>query len=168
MSSIYEDERTTKRLKKILSDVNMGHVPQAEVVSRLLIEYLIRYIDQYDTASKGKTDEFNIRLPTNTGKTTKIYFTAEFQDSAIPANSFVSHPRTPVGNILIINMGPNTLKFATNRYPGDEDVNSQLKTQEFKTIATGNRNTIFSLFLKPQKEEDIVEEYTDIRVEFIY
>ena len=168
MSSIYEDERTAKRLKKILNDVNIGRVPQSEVISRLLIEYLIRYIDQYDTASKGKTDEFNIRLPTNIGKTTKIYFTAEFQDSGIPANSFVSHPRVPIGNILIINMGPNTLRFATNRYPGDEDVNSQLKTQEFKTITTGDRNTIFSLFLKPQKESGVIETYTDVRVEFIY
>ena len=169
MSQNYEDERTRKRLIKILQDVSFGKVPQAEAVTRLTIEYMLREIDNYNTANKGRSDAFQIRLPTTMDKSTKIYFTAEYQDSGIPANSFVSHPKVPVSNMLIINMGPNKLKFGTNRMPDEVNLTSDLETQEFKNIPTAkDRNTIFSLFMRTEQDPAVTETYSDIRVEFLY
>lgn len=165
----YYDTRIKNKINYLFAQIQSNRVSAREVVERLAIEYYVKKIDEIDTMSRGRTDEFEITI-SKYDEPAKIFFTPEYKDS-IPKGQSINHPRTNVGYMIIINMGPNDVRYGTNRKPGDVNIKSLLKVNEFRNVPA-THNTIFSLFLQAVDSLDIdgnpVADLTShVRVEFI-
>jgi hypothetical protein len=161
----YYDIRIQKKIELIFDQIQRGQVSAEDMVNRLAIEYYVKKIDEIDITTRGKTDEFELTLDINS-QPTRIFFTPEFPDENIPSGQHVTHPRTNIGYMIIINMGPNDIRYATNRQPGDARINSYLKVNEFRNVPARN-NTIYSLFMRAIATVGVVDTTANIRVEFV-
>jgi hypothetical protein len=170
MTGTYYDTRIQNKIEYIFNQIQSGKVSAKEMVDRLAIEYYVKKIDEIDIVSRGRTDEFEVDL-NKYDNPTKIFFTPEYKDEIPVKGQHISHPRTNVGYMIIINMGPNDVRYGTNRLPGDVNLKSLLKVNEFRNVPA-THNTIFSLFLQTvdtlDENDAAVSDLTShVRVEFI-